>query len=379
VQLVAGVALLGACALHTAPAKPVVMASTQVNSTVDGVRAAVLNLAQDASENTERAADTIAAQARSQLVRVNAIQWKLVSSVELETAALARDPVVALAELILFTLQSKNFLTTGEGREMFATQQPLAIAAVDQNLENMLRYVSHVTPPGARERWLGKLQPWADGHPIQTPYVGRPSSGLSDSLANIFSSDNTALAAIGDIELTARLLDVRVQQIQQSLLKQARWQAELLLADVARQPVVDSLMGQVGRLNASVERITAVAEGAPDLIERERMAALLGVTNERIAVLSAITGERMAVLAAIDSQRIAIVGALHEERVATFRDAEASAQRLIDYTLNQRIELLIDHVLWRLFFGLLLLILVAFVAGLVLVTLARRNVRIVRT
>jgi uncharacterized protein YjgD (DUF1641 family) len=172
---------------------------------------------------------------------------------------------------------------------------------------------------------------------------------------------------------------VRVQQIQQSLLKQARWQAELLLADVARQPVVDSLMGQVGRLNASVERITAVAEGAPDLIERERMAALLGVTNERIAVLSAITGERMAVLAAIDSQRIAIVGALHEERVATFRDAEASAQRLIDYTLNQRIELLIDHVLWRLFYGLLLLILVAFVAGLVLVTLARRNVRIVRT
>jgi hypothetical protein len=209
------------------------------------VRGAALNLAQDASENTERTADTIAAQTRSQQVRVNAIQWKLVSSVELETAALARDPVVAL----------------------------------------------------------------------------------------------------GDIELTARLLDVRVQQIQHDLLKQARWQAELLLADVASQPMVDSLMGQVGRLNASVERITVVVEGAPELI---------------------------------DSQRIAVVEALHDERVATLKDAEASAQRLIDYTLNQRIQLLIDRVLWRLFFGVVLLILIAFVAGLILLSVARRNVRVVR-
>ena len=122
-QLVACAGLLGSCALHAKPAKPVIMANTQVNATVDGVRGAVLNLSQDASENTERTADTIAAQTQSPQVRINAIQWKLVSSVELESAALARDPVVALGELILFTLQSRNFLSTGEGRELFGRLQ----------------------------------------------------------------------------------------------------------------------------------------------------------------------------------------------------------------------------------------------------------------
>jgi hypothetical protein len=71
--------------------------------------------------------------------------------------------------------------------------------------------------------------------------------------------------------------------------------------------------------------------------------------------------------------------ALHEERIATLHDAELSAQRLIDYTLNQRIELIINHVLWRVFLGLVLLILLAFGAGLVLVTFARRSGRLVRT
>ena len=373
--LLAVVAGLGACSLNTKPEQPSVMASTGITKSADGMRISVLARSQNAADDIERTADTIAAQTRDPQVRRNAIQWKLVSTSELQTAALARDPVVSLGELILFTLQSQAFFTTGDGKVFFGSEQPLAIATLDQILDQLLQYADDITPSG-RAGWLQTLQPWADTHPIRSPYVGR-GSVLMDSLANTLPGNRSALAAVGSMELTTRILDTRVDQIQQTMLKQARWQAELLMADLAKQPVVDSLMGQMGRLTASVERITSVAEGAPDLVERERLAALLAVTQERIAVLEAITAEREALLAALSAERATVVEALHEERVATLKDAEAAAQRLIDHALEYQLGILIDGVLLKIFLGAVVLILLGLGAGLILLAVGRRSGRTV--
>jgi hypothetical protein len=88
------VAWLGACSLNTKPEQPSVMASTGITKSADGMRVSVLARSQNAADDIERTADTIAAQTRDPQVRRNAIQWKLVSTAELQTAALARDPVV---------------------------------------------------------------------------------------------------------------------------------------------------------------------------------------------------------------------------------------------------------------------------------------------
>ena len=135
-------------------------------------------------------------------------------------------------------------------------------------------------------------------------------------------------------------------------------------------------MRDLNRLTASVETITGVAEGLPGLVTSERIAALQAITHERISVLEAITAERMALLEGVTAERVAVVNALHEERIATLKDAELATQRLIDYALTQRIELLINHVLWRIFVGLILLILLAFGVGLGLLAFARRSGRL---
>jgi len=368
--LLACVVALGACSLNTKPEQPVVMASTGITKSADGMRLSVLARSQNAAEHIERTADTIAAQTRDPQVRRNAIQWKAVSTAELQTASLARDPVVSLGRVILFTLQSQAFFTTGEGRTMFGTQQPLAIQALDDILEGLLQYADAITPAG-RSGWLSALQPWADTHPIKSPYVGR-GSVLMDSLAGTLPGDRSALAAVGSMELTTRILDARVDQIQQTMLKEARWQAELLMADMAKQPVVDSLMGHLERVTSSVERLTGVAESTPDLVERERLAALLAVTQERIAILAGITGEREAVLAALANERATVIEALHEERVATLKDAEAAGERLIDHTLDYQLNQIINRVLLKVFLGVVALLLLGLGVGLILLTVARR-------
>ncbi len=114
------------------------------------------------------------------------------------------------------------------------------------------------------------------------------------------------------------------------------------------------------------------------MVERERLAALLAVTQERIAVLEAITAEREAVLAGLASERATVIEALHEERVATLKDAEAATQRLIDYTLEHQLEIFVDRVLWRVFVGILVLGLLGFIGGLILVKAARRPGSIAR-
>ena len=103
------------------------MSRAGVTAAVEELRDAVLGQSQEASEAIERAADTIAAQSTVPQVRINALEWKLVSSTELQSAALARDPAVALGDLILFTLQMQAFLTTGQGKDLFGPQQPIAI------------------------------------------------------------------------------------------------------------------------------------------------------------------------------------------------------------------------------------------------------------
>lgn len=368
---VLAIALLSACSLNTKPAQPQVMEKQGVTAPVESFRNAVLGQSQEASEAIERAADTIAAQSKSPTVRINALEWKLVSSTELQSAALARDPALALADLILFTLQTQAFLTTGQGKELFGPQQPIAVAVIDQTLRSELALVDQVSPPGSSTRWLGILQPYAASHPIRSPYIGRVA--ITDTVGQALATDRSALAAVGDIELTARLLDKRIEQIQRSLLKQARWQAELLLADAAKQPVVDSMARDLNRITSSIERITGVTEELPDLVTRERIAALQAVTGERIAALEAITGERIALLEALASERATVIDALHAERVATLKDAEAATQRLIDYALDRRLFLFIDHVLWRVFAGLVLLILLALGAALIVVSAARRR------
>jgi hypothetical protein len=368
---------LSACSLNTKPAQPQVMEKQGVTAPVESFRLAVLGQSQEISEAIERAADTIAVQSTVPTVRVNALEWKLVSSTELQSAALARDPAVALADVILFTLQMQAFLTTGQGKDVFGALQPIAVAVVGQSLARELALVDQVSPPGSTTRWLGILEPYAASHPITSPYVGRVA--LTDSIGQALAVDRGALAAVGDIELTARLLDKRIEQIQRSLLKQARWQAELLMADAAKQPVVDSMVRDLNRITSSIERITGVTEELPDLVTRERIAVLQAVTGERIAALEAITAERIALLEALASERATVIDALHEERVATLKDAEATAQRLIDYTLGQRLDLLIDHVLWRVFLGLGLLILLACGAGLILLSVARRSGRFAPT
>lgn len=375
--LLACALLLGGCSLNAKPAQPDLMARQGVVAPVEGLRSAVLGQSQESADAIERAADTIAAQSTVPLVRVNALEWKLVSTTELQSAALARDPAVALADLILFTLQMQAFLTTGQGKDLFGPQQPIAVTVMSRTLTHLLALVDRVSSDSASsQRWLGILTPLATANPIRSPYVGRV--GLTDSIGQMLTTDRGALAAVGDIELTARLLDRRIEQIQRSLLKQARWQAELILAEAAKQPVVDTLVGDLNRITASVEAIAGVTEGLPGFVTSERIAALRAITSERIAVLEAITAERKALLEGVTAERVAVVNALHEERIATLRDAEQAAQRLIDYTLNQRIELVINRVLWRVFLGLALLVLLALGGGLILLSYHRRSGRLTR-
>ncbi|HEX5004909.1 MAG TPA: hypothetical protein VFV65_06305 [Gemmatimonadales bacterium] len=356
--LLFGALAAGGCSLNSKPVQPAVMSRTNVTAPVEALRSVVLGRSQQAANELERAADTIAAVTDSTPVRINTLQWKLVSSTAIQSAALARDPTVALADLIMFLLQMQTYLTTGPGRDLFGAEQPVAVQAVERSLARLLDLVDEIAPAGASGRWLAVLEPLAAAHPIRSPLVGRTS--VADTVLQQLSTDRSALAAVGDIELTVRLLDQRVDQIQRNLLKQARWQAELLLASAGSQPVVDTLVRSLTSVTASVDRMAEVAEGVPFL-----------VTSERLAVLRAVTAEREALLAALSIERDSILARVTAERIATLADAEAAAGRLVDHAMDGALIDLVDRILWRIFAGLAILGLLGLAAGVVLVRAMR--------
>jgi hypothetical protein len=179
-------------------------------------------------------------------------------------------------------------------------------------------------------------------------------------------------------DLTERL-DVYVAHLP----KQGRWQAELLLLEV---------LGDTGTLAGGIREAAPIpiqldavppwVEELPDeiaaivdaehrrletWIRAERLDTLRFVTAEREAVLAAVAAERALVLDVVASEREAVFEAVSAERAAALDGIRAIAR---DTLVEARSEV-IDHAVFRLAqllggFGVL-----AFLAALVLVRVAR--------
>jgi hypothetical protein len=124
---------------------------------------------------------------------------------ELQSAALARDPALALADLILFTLQMQAFLTTGQGKDLFGPQQPIAVGVMDRSLTRLLRLVDQVSSDTGQPAVASRARTDGGGQPDSIAVCG--TRGDTDTVAQLLTIDRSALAAVGDIETTARLLD----------------------------------------------------------------------------------------------------------------------------------------------------------------------------
>ena len=315
----------------------------------------------------EATADEIREGTDDPTARRNALEWKLYAIPVIYESALQPDPFLALADTWAYARQLEIHYETGLGRDAFGSLQSLALEACREMYLEGLEIVRASVHEGDTSAALQQLDGWVADHPIRTRTLQRDRLSTVLAEGQLADAPNT-FETVASIEQIAMDIDNRLGFFNESLLKQARWTAELAAEETVAREDVQAAMDT---LLDAVRRLTNLAEAMPALIEAQRTALFVDVSDERRATFEAIDLQREAALAGIALEREAVFAGIGEEREALLaallgEDGRtlSSAQELVENSLID----VVDHAFLR----LSQLLGVAGVAGFVAFVLLRR-------
>jgi len=334
-------------------------ASPEVAVSANQLQLQSFEMGRNLSTILEQAADSIQAVSTDPAVRRNALLLKISAIPLIQEAALRNDPHIASVDLLAFTEQLSDYLTTGSGSASFGAAQPIAVAAAASAERAAGGLVAGSLQSGQLSDSAGaRLRQWAADHPMHGPELRRASILDSDWEALGFS-DQSLVATVGSVDRTLVNISYRIAYLNETLAAEARWNGELAAMDAMRSPRVDSLLTASG---TTLRSVSLFADSAPGLIDRQRAALMADITLQRMALMRDIDQQRRLAFSDLAEQRKALQDALTTERTATLLSADSIVQHSIDRSsaVAQRLAL-------EMTMAALLVVIVVFLGGLLLV------------
>lgn len=373
----AALLLLAAC-LKVPTQTPTMKQAGVEHITATQLREMVLEYARQFGQAVEYVSDSIINTNDDADVQYRALRWKSVSIATVREAALISDPLLALADVWLYTVQMTSFVESPPpGYDVLPEEYREVALALVHDLRAKARDLAvYVVGPERAAGAEPRIEAFAAAHPIDPITLNRTSVLSADSLT-LRQVGGGIGGAIGATYWSMRDVADRAGAINDALGKELRWNLQLMVYELAQMPVVDSTLTSV---RSSLDRIAALADTLPPLVSGERAAVLDALHSElvtltraidamRVETLDAVTQERIAVMEALTFQRVAVLAAVHQQRVATLMAMDSMVIRAIDESNR-----VVDHIFWRAF-QLMAVLGVGVVLLVVLLLRARRGGR----
>jgi hypothetical protein len=281
----------------------------------------------------EIAGDSIEARTPDISIHRNSLQWKLSCVPAVEEAVLCEDHVIAMLDLTAFRLQMAAFLDSPAGAEAFGAELPFAqhaLARLGPKWEAAAASIDY----HLSEQNLERLRAWAREHPIErVPFM---RSTILGGMAGIVRDQGSSIgAAVGGIQESIDRLELRISLANEFAIKQATWLSQLAALEVRSSPEATELTG-------TLHSTRALVEDAPDLVRRERIAALEDVDRQRQETIAALAEERVMLFAEVAKERAILLDAVDEQRRLAMRDVDSLRVRLIADEVR-----VVDHLMLR--------------------------------
>nr|NIQ52183.1 hypothetical protein [Gemmatimonadota bacterium]NIU64144.1 hypothetical protein [Actinomycetota bacterium]NIW25945.1 hypothetical protein [Actinomycetota bacterium]NIX18534.1 hypothetical protein [Actinomycetota bacterium] len=251
------------------------------------------------SSSIEATADSVAALTGDPDLRHRTLLWKTTSIPLVQEASLRNEPLVAVVDLWAFTVQQADYFQDGDGREAFGPLQPVVQAATEAMVADARRTAGRTVASGeVPAESLRALHDWAARHPIRGVEMRRRSLLASDwSVLGLHESSLFGTVASVDRSLLSVLH--RLGYINEGLMKQVRWNAELMADDALAAPKVDSILSS---LIATTRAMGDLLSDAPATLDR---------------VMEDLSARKRVEMAALDRQRAETLATLERQRVET--------------------------------------------------------------
>ena len=196
------------------------------------LRIRVRSLALPFSGIIEEAADSVIAETTDPEVRKLALLWKINGIPSMQAALFQSNPLAALLDAWALNIQTRNSVESGLNSEILPDNiKSIALQALNKMGIEITGIARLLGPAEAVDELRQDVEAWAEAHPIdrsqatRTPTSGELARLTADNKVGIRRTVAAANESMSD-------LAIRMDVYTAFMPKQARWQAEYLMAQM---------------------------------------------------------------------------------------------------------------------------------------------------
>ncbi len=289
-------------------------------------------------------------------IRLQALRLKLGAVTEITRASTGLSPMGSLLDTWAFSLQFRDFLTTGSGANLLGSAQPevsRGAAVLGDEADALARKVSG----SDYSRYRTFVSGYAERNPLQNADMVRPSVlsawMLEESDKNPLRAEGTVAQALGDVSDRMRIYSERVPAM-------SLWQAELALNRAGFDDA--SYRTAFHNIDAQLERISKLADTSPELAHEAigELRRSLRESSDRLdaswmQMLRTLRTEREALAANIAAERQGLTEAFDIERARISADAAKMTAEAVDTSWRELRKLVREALLLTILLALVLL------------------------
>jgi hypothetical protein len=293
------------------------------------------------SAEIETAADRIISESPSPATRRQALEWKAEAIPVMQTSLLKTDPVAAVLDAWAFIFQMNAYMARPAVKQTLEEFHPVVAETLTNMDAEMERVVRAVAPDANVADLRQRVSAWAEAHPVQFSLAGRQSAD-PDVIKKAGEADLGTMASIKALGESIGDLTARLDAYNVYAPKQARWQAELLLSDVARNPQVSTALSNFVVLSNTAAKASSSMDRIPEVVGQAREAVRADIEGQRLSTQAFLREERLQTLDALQQERIATVAAMRDERLAATADLRGERQVVLDAIRNDEVAVMND-------------------------------------
>lgn len=240
--------------------------------------------------------------------RYSALRWKVKSVSVAHRAMVSVDAFAGFLDLWAYSIQlSHYFAPSAPGGRMFGEHQARVRKVVDQFYQRVRKLPAIRAKAEKSGEDLGEaLDIWATDHPIQNAFFSRES--VFSKLSEITRTKRGgASETVGDVAESARSIADGIALLSDSLPKQVRWQLELLAEEVLQESRNSGVVEEAGRFHNAGLRLLELFEDAPSLLNEQRGQLLELIHEERKITLAEVEKLTDGIIARADDRARSIV------------------------------------------------------------------------
>jgi hypothetical protein len=290
-------------------------------------------------ETTARSTDNSLRSETDPVVINNTLRWEVGVIVTSRNAETQLAPMMTLLDTWALALQLQAFVAAGgPGAALFGTHQAAVREITANYADDAQKLARSLLSAKEFPEYQSFINDYVQAHPLQDLRFARTSVLTEWTRAK--GAESSLLDEVGTIPQALADTTQRMQIYGDTVPLQSMRRTQLALREAGYSP--DEVRAALARLDARLERLTTVAESAPELVRgaeeevRESLHEVLNRLDASVAAsASAFHSEREALFADLENEREALTAAVDVQRKALTADAGRIADHLVQSSGEQ--------------------------------------------